>query len=44
MDALIPFSETKADIMNLLLKIETQELFTIYVEGLGNIADIKVFL
>ena len=41
---LIPFSETKADIMNLLLKIETQELFTIYVEGLGNIADIKVFL
>ena len=41
---LIPFDDTKTDIMNLLLKIETQRLFTTYVEGLGNMADIKVFL
>ncbi|MBC8288621.1 MAG: peptidylprolyl isomerase [Nitrospinae bacterium] len=41
---LIPFSATKTDIMNLLLKIETKKLFTIYVEELGNSADIKVFL
>jgi peptidyl-prolyl cis-trans isomerase C len=41
---LIPFSETKADIMNLLLKMETQKLFTIYVEDLGNQAKIEVLL
>lgn len=41
---LIPFAETKTDIMNHLLKLETQKLFTTYVEGLGNRADIKVFL
>ena len=41
---LIPFSETKTDIMNLLLKKETQKLFTSYVEDLGNNAKIEVFL
>jgi peptidyl-prolyl cis-trans isomerase C len=41
---LIPFAETKADIMNLLLKMETQKLFTIYVEDLGNQAKIEVLL
>ena len=41
---LIPFSETKSDIMNLLLKRETQQLFTTYVENLGNNARIEVLL
>ena len=41
---LIPFAETKTDIMNLLLKKETQKLFTSYVEDLGNNAKIEVFL
>jgi peptidyl-prolyl cis-trans isomerase C len=41
---LIPFSETKTDIMNLLLKIEIQKLFTTYVEDLGNQAEIEVLL
>jgi peptidyl-prolyl cis-trans isomerase C len=41
---LIPFSETKTDIMNLLMKKETQKLFTFYIEGLGNNAKIDVFL
>jgi parvulin-like peptidyl-prolyl isomerase len=41
---LIPFSETKTDIMNLLLKMETQKLFTTYVEDLGNQAKIEVLL
>ena len=41
---LIPFSKTKTDIMNLLLKKETQKLFTTYVEELGNNAKIEVFL
>lgn len=41
---LIPFSETKSDIMNLLLKLETQKLFTSYVEDLGNRAKIEVLL
>lgn len=41
---LIPFAETKTDIMNLLLKRETRKLFTSYVEDLGNTAKIKVFL
>jgi parvulin-like peptidyl-prolyl isomerase len=41
---LIPFSETKSDIMNLLLKRETQKLFITYVENLGNNAKIEVFL
>ena len=41
---LIPFSETKSDIMNLLLKRETQKLFTTYVENLGNNAQIEVLL
>jgi parvulin-like peptidyl-prolyl isomerase len=39
---LIPFSETKTDIMNLLLKRQTQKLFTTYVEDLGNKAKIEV--
>ena len=41
---LIPFAKTKTDIMNLLLKLETQKLFTNYVEGLGNQAKIEVLL
>jgi len=41
---LIPFAETKTDIMNLLLKKETQKIFTSYVEDLGNNAKIEVFL
>lgn len=41
---LIPFAETKTDIMNLLLKLETQKLFTTYVEDLGNQAKIEVLL
>ena len=41
---LIPFAETKSDIMNLLLKLKTQELFTTYVEDLGNRAKIEVHL
>ncbi len=41
---LIPFSDTKTDIMNLLLKKETQKLFTTYVEDLGNQAKIEVLL
>jgi parvulin-like peptidyl-prolyl isomerase len=41
---LIPFSETKTDIMNLLLKLETHKLFTTYVEDLGNHAKIEVLL
>jgi peptidyl-prolyl cis-trans isomerase SurA len=41
---LIPFSETKSDIMNLLLKMQTQKLFTTYVENLGNNAQIEVLL
>jgi peptidyl-prolyl cis-trans isomerase C len=41
---LIPFAETKTDIMNLLLKMETQKLFTTYVEDLGNQAKIEVLL
>jgi parvulin-like peptidyl-prolyl isomerase len=41
---LIPFSETKTDIMNLLLKLETDKLFTLYIEDLGNHAKIEVLL
>ncbi len=41
---LIPFPETKTDIMNLLLKLETHKLFTTYVEDLGNHATIEVLL
>jgi peptidyl-prolyl cis-trans isomerase C len=41
---LIPFSETKTDIMNLLLNKETKKLFTSYVEELGNNAKIEVYL
>jgi parvulin-like peptidyl-prolyl isomerase len=41
---LIPFPETKTDIMNLLLKMETHKLFTTYVEDLGNQAKIEVLL
>jgi parvulin-like peptidyl-prolyl isomerase len=41
---LIPFSETKTDIMNLLLKLKTHKLFTTYVEDLGNHAKIEVLL
>jgi hypothetical protein len=41
---LIPFSETKTDIMNLLLKLETHKVFTSYVEDLGNNAKIEVLL
>ena len=41
---LIPFSETKTDIMNLLLKKKTRDLFTNYVTDLGKKADIQVFI
>lgn len=41
---LIPFSETKTDIMNLLLKMKTRDLFEAYVEGLGKKANIQVFI
>jgi parvulin-like peptidyl-prolyl isomerase len=41
---LIPFSETKTDIMNLLLKMKTRELFETYVEDLGKKAEIQVFI
>ena len=41
---LIPFSETKTDIMNLLLKMKTRELFETYVEDLGVKAEIQVFI
>ena len=41
---LIPFSETKTDIMNLLLKMKTRELFETYVEDLGEKAEIQVFI
>jgi parvulin-like peptidyl-prolyl isomerase len=41
---LVPFSASKTDIMNLLLKTKTQNLFTTYVEGLGNKANIQVFI
>jgi parvulin-like peptidyl-prolyl isomerase len=41
---LIPFRETKTDIMNLLLKLETHKHFTTYVEDLGNHAKIEVLL
>ena len=40
---LIPFSETKTDIMNLLLKMKTRELFETYVEDLGKKANIQIF-
>ena len=39
---LIPFSETKTDIMNFLLKMKTRELFETYVEDLGKKAEIQV--
>jgi hypothetical protein len=39
---LIPFSETKTDIMNLLLKMKTRKLFETYVEDLGKKANIQV--
>jgi parvulin-like peptidyl-prolyl isomerase len=41
---LIPFHESKTDIMNLLLKLKTHKLFTAYVEDLGNHAKIEVLL
>ena len=41
---LIPFAETKTDIMNLLLKMKTRELFEAYVEDLGKKAEIQVFI
>jgi len=41
---LIPFAETKTDIMNLLLKMKTRNLFETYVEGLGKKADIQIFI
>jgi len=41
---LIPFSETKTDIMNLLLKMKTRDLFETYVEDLGKKANIQVFI
>ena len=40
---LIPFSETKTDIMNLFLKMKTRELFETYVEDLGKKANIQIF-
>jgi parvulin-like peptidyl-prolyl isomerase len=41
---LIPFSETKTDIMNLLLKTKTQNLFIQYVTDLHKKAVIQVFI
>ena len=41
---LIPFAETKTDIMNLLLKMKTRELFETYVEDLGKKANIQIFI
>ena len=41
---LIPFAETKTDIMNLLLKMKTRELFETYVEDLGEKANIQIFI
>ncbi|MBT5026887.1 MAG: hypothetical protein HOH38_04620 [Nitrospinaceae bacterium] len=41
---LIPFADTKVDIMNHLLKVETQTLFTTYVEELGKKANIQVLI
>lgn len=41
---LIPFSETKTDIMNLLLKKKTANLFIEYISNLRNIAKTQVFI
>ena len=41
---LIPFSETKTDIMNLLLKRKTTQLFVEYISDLKNNATIQVFI
>ena len=41
---LIPFAETKTDIMNLLLKIETEMLFKKYLENLTKTAEIETFI
>jgi parvulin-like peptidyl-prolyl isomerase len=42
--SLIPFSDTKTDIMNLLLKTKTRNLFIEYISELKNKAKIEVFL
>jgi len=41
---LMPFADTKTDIMNLLLKIKTRTLFETYIEGLGEKAEIQIFI
>mgnify|MGYP000627962422 FL=1 len=41
---LMPFADTKTDIMNLLLKMKTRTLFETYVEGLGEKAEIQIFI
>jgi hypothetical protein len=40
----MPFADTKTDIMNLLLKMKTRTLFETYVEGLGEKAEIQIFI
>ena len=49
LDEIIPstlmlFADTKTDIMNLLLKMKTRELFETYVEDMGKKAEIQVFI
>ena len=49
LDEIIPstlmlFADTKTDIMNLLLKMKTRTLFETYVEGLGEKAEIQIFI
>ena len=41
---LMPFADTKTDIMNLLLKMKTRTLFETYVEGLGAKAEIQILI
>ena len=41
---LMPFAGTKTDIMSLLLKMKTRTLFETYVEGLGEKAEIQIFI
>ena len=41
---LIPFAETKADIMNLLLKMKTRNLFKAYLADLEKKAKIHIFI
>ena len=41
---LIPFAETKTDIMSFLLNMKTRTLFETYVEGLGAKAEIQILI